>query len=283
MIIDTHTHYFLSRFDCGREELLSELQEKDFYVIETAIGCGSNESVLKLCEKHFGMMRAVVGCHPAYIDAKGDELDEDKFSRIIKHAKTNALVIGIGETGLDYLRVEEPERRELQKYWFERFILGAAELQKPLVIHCRGEGAYDDLYEILYQNKVHKKIACQGVIHCFSGNAEDVKKLLELNFFFGIGGLFLRGEQEGLKQAIQSIPLHRILLETDCPYLIPDGLTGKRNTSLNLTYIVTQLAELLNVEEREIYSQMLVNTLKAFPGMGLSDKAIRESYFVEND
>lgn len=272
MIIDTHTHYFLSRFDCGREELLSELQEKEFYVIETAIGCGSNERVLKSCEKYFGMMRAVVGCHPAYIDVKGDELDEDKFSRIIKYAETNAFVVGIGETGLDYLRVEEPDRRERQKYWFKRFIGSAAELQKPLVIHCRGEGAYDDLYEILYQSKVHKKIACPGVIHCFSGNVEDAKKLLELNFFFGIGGLFLRGEQEGLKEAIQNIPLHRILLETDCPYLIPDGLPGKRNTSLNLTYIVTQLAELLNVEEREIYSQTLANSIKVFSEVGLPDQ-----------
>ena len=283
MIIDTHTHYFLSRFDCGREELLSELKEKEIYVIETAIGCDSNERVLKLCEKHLGIMRAVVGCHPAYIDAKEDELDEDKFSRIIKYAKTNELVVGIGETGLDYLRVEEPDRRERQKYWFERFIWGAVELQKPLVIHCRGRGAYDDLYDILYQNKIHKKMACPGVIHCFSGNVEDVNKLLELNFFFGIGGLFLKGEQEGLKEAIQNIPLHRILLETDCPYLIPDGLPGKRNTSLNLSYIVTQLANLLNVEEREIYSQTLVNSLKVFPEAGLSDKLVFESCFVQND
>ena len=264
MIIDTHTHYFLKNFDCGREELLTELQSKGFYVIETAIGCSSNESVLKLCEKHSDMMRAVEGCHPAYIDAPGDELNEEKFSQIVNYAKTNALVVGIGETGLDYLRVEEPERRERQKYWFERFIQSAVEVQKPLVIHCRGEGAYDDLYEILYQSKIHEKMSCPGVIHCFSGNAEDAKSLLELGVFFGIGGLFLRGEQAELKDAIRSIPLERILLETDCPYLIPDGLPRKRNTSLNLPYIVAKLGDLLEVEEKEIYRQNVENMRKVF-------------------
>lgn len=269
MLIDTHTHYFLSRFDCGREELLSELQEKEFYAIETAIGCGSNESVLKLCEKHSGMMRAVVGCHPAYIDAEGDELKEEKFLRIIEYAKVNKLVVGIGETGLDYLRVEEPERRDRQKYWFGRFVQAAVELQKPLVIHCRGEGAYEDLYEILYQSKIRERMSFLGVIHCFSGNVEDAEKLQALGFSFGIGGLFLRGEQEALKEAIRRIPLSRILLETDCPYLIPDTLPGKRNTSLNLPYIVTQLSELLGVGEKEIYSQTLENALRVFPGMNV--------------
>lgn len=267
MFIDTHTHYFLKNFDCGREELLTELQSKGFYVIETAIGCSSNESVLKLCEKHSGMMRAVVGCHPVYIDADGDELNEEKFSRIMNYAKTNELVVGIGETGLDYLRVEESERRDRQKYWFERFIQAAVALQKPLVIHCRGEGAYDDLYEILYQSKIHEKMSCPGVIHCFSGNAEDAKRLLELGVFFGIGGLFLRGEQEELKEAIRSIPLERILLETDCPYLIPDDLPGKRNTSLNLPYIVAKLGDLLEVEEKEIYRQNVENMRKVFGGI----------------
>ena len=267
MIVDTHTHYFLKSFDCGREELLKELQETEFYVIETATGCGSNESVLKLCEKHSEMMRAVVGCHPAYIDAEGDELDEDKFSKIIDYARRNELVVGIGETGLDYLRVTEPERRNRQKYWFERFVQAAAEVQKPLVIHCRGEMAYDDLCEILYQNRVHEKKSCPGVIHCFSGNAEDAERLLAMGFFFGIGGLFLRGEQEDLKEAIRSIPLQRILLETDCPYLIPDGLPGKRNTSLNLPYIVERLSELLNVKEEEIYSQTPENARFVYPGI----------------
>ena len=269
MLIDTHTHYFLKNFDCGREELLTELKEKDIYAIETAIGCSSNETVLRLCEKHSGMMRAVVGCHPVYIDADGDELNEEKFSRIMNYARTNELVVGIGETGLDYLRVEEPGRRDRQKYWFERFIQAAVELQKPLVIHCRGEGAYDDLYEILYQSRVQEKMSCPGVIHCFSGTVADTEELLDLGFYFGIGGLFLRGEQEALKEAIRSIPLERILLETDCPYLIPDGLPGKRNTSLNLPYIVTQLSELLGVGEKEIYGQTLENALRIYPGLNV--------------
>lgn len=269
MILDTHTHYFLKNFDCGREELLKELKEKGFYAIETAIGCSSNESILKLCEKYSGVMRAVVGCHPAYIDAAGDELNEERFLKIIDYARKNKFVVGIGETGLDYLRVEETERRARQKYWFQRFIQAAAEVHKPLVIHCRGEGAYDDLYEILHQSRLNEKMVCPGVLHCFSGTAEDADKLLDLGFSFGIGGLFLRGEQAELKEVIRRIPLQHILLETDCPYLIPDALPGKRNTSLNLPYIVTQLSVLLGVEEGEIYSQTLENALRIYPELNV--------------
>ena len=107
------------------------------------------------------------------------------------------------------------------------------------------------------------------MIHCFSGTVEDVKKLLDLGFSFGIGGLYLKGEQKELKEAIRSMPLQHILLETDCPYLIPDALPGKRNTSLNLPYIVTQLSALLGVEEGEIYSQTFENALRIYPELNV--------------
>lgn len=267
MIVDTHSHYYLSRFDCGRDTILEELQADGFCMIESAITCNSNEKVLRLCETHSEFMRVVLGCHPTGIDMSGDELTEEKFSTIIKMVKNHQLVVGIGEVGLDYIRVAEPERQAKQRYWLERFVEAAVEVQKPLVFHCRGEKAYNDLYKILYQSRFYEKRSCPGMVHCFSGNVKDVERLGEMGLHFGIGGLFLKGEQKELRETIAKISLSRILLETDSPYLIPDGLPGKRNTSHSLRYIVSRLAELLAVDEVEVYDQTLENTLNVFPQM----------------
>jgi len=267
LIVDTHSHYFLNRFDCGRETILEELHADGFCMIESTIACNSNEKVLKLCETHSGFMRAVLGCHPTSIDMPGDELSEEKLELITELARKQPLVVGIGEVGLDYMRVTESERQARQRYWLERFVETAVVLKKPLVIHCRGEKAYDDLYEILNRSKFYEKIPCPGVIHCFSGNKKDVERFGELGLYFGIGGLFLRGDQKELREAIGKIPLNRILLETDSPYLIPDGLSGKRNTSNSLKYIVSRLAGLLGADEEKVYRQTLENTLRVFPEM----------------
>lgn len=245
MLIDSHTHYFKKNFDCGREEILEQLKVSDIKVIETAIGLDSNEEVLQLCQKHLDIMRAVLGCHPNCVS----EMSEAGWSYLAEKICNTQQVVGIGETGLDYVRAKQEERK-IQKLWFGRFIEMSKQLDKPLVIHCRGEEAYAELYEVLYNHGIREKAGCPGVIHCFSGSRDDIQKLTDMGFYLGVGGLFLKENE--LQKVIQCIPLERVVLETDSPYLSPVGLPGKRNTSLNLPYIMEKLSELWQVDVERI-------------------------------
>lgn len=270
-MIDTHTHYAHKRFDCGRDEILCSLQEAGIKaVVEGAINYESNFKMQLLCEKYpFVYMAA--GCHPNL----AKEMDEEKFLQL-KELIKNEKVIAIGETGLDYGNEKSEEEIQLQKYWFGRFLELSKEAEKPLVIHCRD--AYEDLIEILESHVSEKKGAGKsagsaqekginpGVIHCFSGNLQQARTLEKMGFYFGVNGKFTTlPEENEVQEALKNIPLERILLETDSPYLVPAGASGKRNTSLNLKYIVAKLADLRKMEVNEMLAVILENTRKLYP------------------
>ena len=255
--VDAHTHYAHHRFDDGRERLLDSIKDENILMaIEAAIDFDSNEKMQKLAEEYFHVVMAA-GCHPNCVE----ELDEGKFQRIAEMIKEGFGVVGIGETGLDYSRGKTSEQKELQKKWFIRFIELSLEVQKPLVIHCRE--AYDDLIEILSRYKFDEE---PGMIHCFSGTREQLEKLLDMGFYISVGGMFTRctDEQDELLVALRQIPLDRILLETDSPFLLPAGLPGKRNTSLNIKFVASELAKLRNMDEKELCDHALDNAIWLF-------------------
>ena len=255
--VDVHTHFAHHRFDDGRNRLLDSLKEENIMmIIEAAIDVDSNEQMLKLCDEYFHVFM-VAGCHPNCVE----ELDEQKFQRIVELVNDGHGVVGIGETGLDYSRDKTPEKIALQKKWFIRFIELSLEVKKPLVIHCRE--AYDDLIEILSRYKFDEE---PGMIHCFSGTREQLEKLLDMGFYISVGGMFTRcaDEQDELLVALRQIPLDRILLETDAPFLLPAGLPGKRNTSLNIKYIASELAKLRNMDVKELCDHALDNAIWLF-------------------
>lgn len=258
MLIDTHVHYSKSNFDCGREEIIERLRDAGIKVIETAIGYESNEKVLRLCKANSDMMRAVLGCHPNCV---GD-MTEARWTELVNRIRNNQYVVAIGETGLDYSRAIKPEERMLQQLWLGRYIEISKMMNKPLVIHCRGECAYDDLYKVLLDHEMQDRADCPGVIHCFSGSEEDIYRFGELGFYFGVGGLFLKDEE--LMKSISSMPLERLLLETDSPYLLPTELAGKRNTSLNLPYIIGKLSEYLKIDVQRIIEVANKNAVTVF-------------------
>ena len=258
MLIDTHAHYSKSNFDCGREAIIEQLRDAGIKVIETAIGYESNEKVLQLCKANSDMMRVVLGCHPNCV---GD-MTEARWTELVSHIRDNQYVVAIGETGLDYSRAINPEERKLQRLWLGRYIELSKMMNKPLVIHCRGECAYDDLYKVLLDHEMLDRADCPGVIHCFSGNEEDIYRFGDLGFYFGVGGLFLKDEE--LKKSISSMPLERLLLETDSPYLVPSELAGKRNTSLNLPYIIGKLSEHWKIDVPRIIEVANKNAVTVF-------------------
>lgn len=258
MILDTHTHFAHKRFDSGRDEILQELVDNGVVaVIEGAIDFASNQKMKLLCDKYSHVFMAA-GCHPNCVE----EMDDEKYQEIVELTKCDK-VLAVGETGLDYARGKNEEQICKQKEWFRKFIELAIEAQKPLVIHCRE--AYEDLINILRE---YKLMEYPGVIHCFSGNLEQARKLMDMGFCLGVNGMFTKMDEDTeLCVALKSIPLEKIVLETDSPYLMPEGVAGKRNTSKNLNVILKKLAELRGESPEYIREVVLKNTKRIYPAV----------------
>ena len=155
-------------------------------------------------------------------------------------------VVAVGEIGLDYYWDKEPKVRDRQKYWFARQLELARETDLPVIIHSRD--AAKDTLEVLQEKRAQE---LKGVMHCFSYTKETAEKILDWGWYFGIGGVLTFKNGKKLREAVEIIPLDRILLETDCPYLAPEPNRGKRNDSRNLAYVVSALAGLKGVSEEE--------------------------------
>ncbi|MBR6666347.1 MAG: TatD family hydrolase [Lachnospiraceae bacterium] len=258
--VDTHTHYAHKRFDSGRDEIVNSLVDVDVLaVIEAAIDFESNLKMKFICEKYSHVYMAV-GCHPNCVG----EMDDYKYQKIVE-LMGYSKVIAIGETGLDYAKNKSEQHIQIQKKWFERFVLLAINTNKPLIIHARE--SYDELIKILQGYELSE---CPGVIHCFSGNEKQAIELIEMGFYIGVNGMFTNMDMDSdVCQALKIIPLERVLLETDSPYLLPKGAKGKRNTSANLKFIVDKLAELRGESSENISRVVLENTKRVFTKIGL--------------
>lgn len=255
-MVDTHTHYAHNRFDCGRSEIISGLSAVNVMaVIEGAIDFESNQNMKILCEKYDNVYMAA-GCHPKCVEA----MNEERFSELRKLTGYKK-VIAVGETGLDYTDDKTELEIQTQKYWFEKFICLSLSVNKPLVIHCRP--ACEALTDILRKYDFSEKA---GVIHSFNGNKELALELVDMGFYIGIGGILTKTEPgAALYEAVKSVPLERILFETDSPYLIPAKAAGKRNTSANLNYVAQVLAEIKNTDIKYVKKIVLQNTKRLYP------------------
>ena len=249
MIIDSHAHYDDEAFEEDRDNLLQSMQSNG---IEKIINVGANikgsKTSIALSEQ-YPFIYAAVGVHPS----DTEELDEEKIAWL-KEVSKKEKVIAIGEIGLDYYW-PEPDRK-IQKKWFIRQMELAQEVNLPVIIHSRD--AAQDTIEIL------KQFPANGVIHCYSYTKESAKEFLKMGYYFGIGGVLTFKNAKKLKEAVMEIPIERILLETDSPYLAPEPNRGKRNSSLNIPYVVKELAQLKGISEEEVINITTENTKKLF-------------------
>ena len=189
-----------------------------------------------------------VGIHPCRITEEDCMHRDDRLMGLASYADWEKTV-AIGETGLDYYKVTEEEKQEVQRQWFRHHIELAMDKKLPLVLHIRGEGAMKDAFDILDSYELGEM---PGVCHCFVGNPEEAERLKEMGFLFGIGGLITQRRLKDLRESINVIPLESILLETDCPFLAPAGYDSKRNASDALPLVVKVIAHLKGVTEEEV-------------------------------
>ena len=255
MIFETHAHYDDEAFDEDREELLKSLVNNGIdYVVNVGASLKSTRNSIELAAK-YDFIYAAIGVHPS----ETGELTENDIEWLKDEALFNEKVVAIGEIGLDYYW-EEP-KRDIQKIWFERQLELAREVKLPVIIHSR-----DASKETLNIMKAHKAEELGGVIHCYSYSKETAKEYLNMGFYFGIGGVVTFKNARQVKEAVQYIPLDRILLETDCPYLSPEPNRGKRNSSLNIPYIASAIAQLKGIEYDELIEITSQNAKKMYFG-----------------
>lgn len=250
-IFESHAHYDSRKFEEDREELLSSMQENG---IGTIMNVGATwksvTTVVELAEQ-YPFMYAALGLHP---DEVGD-LDDEKFE-FLKSQCNHEKVVAIGEIGLDYYW--DNESHDVQKKWFIRQLDLARELDLPVIIHSRD--AAEDTLKIM---KEHAK-GLRGVIHCFSYSKELAEEYVKMGFYIGVGGVVTFKNGKKLKEVVEAIPLERILLETDCPYLAPEPHRGKRNSSLYIPHIAQEIADLRGITYEEVVAQTEQNAKMLF-------------------
>ena len=241
-IFESHAHYDSSKFAEDREELLNSIQENEVgTIINVGASWKSVTSVIELAEK-YQFVYAALGLHP---DEVGD-LNEERFA-FLKEQCRKEKVVAIGEIGLDYYW--DNESHDIQKKWFVRQLELARELDLPVIIHSRD--AAEDTLEIM---KEHAQ-GLRGVIHCFSYSKELAEEYVKMGFHIGIGGVVTFKNGKKLKEVAEVVPLERILLETDCPYLAPEPYRGKRNSSLYIPHIAQAIADIKGITYEEVVAQ----------------------------
>ncbi|EGL81849.1 hydrolase, TatD family [Caldalkalibacillus thermarum TA2.A1] len=265
MFFDTHAHINDARFDQDRNEVIERARAEGVSLI---VNVGFNHetitATIRLAEA-YDFIYAAVGWHPH--DAK--TCDDDALRRIEHLARTHPKVVAVGEMGLDYYWDHSP--REVQAEVFRKQIDLAKRLKKPIIIHNRE--ADRDVLSILKEEGADE---VGGVMHCFGGDKEMARQCLELNFYISFGGPLTFKNAKLPKEVVQYVPLDRLLIETDCPYLAPHPLRGKRNEPAYVRYVAETMAELRGLSLEEIAHMTMENGKRLFALAESNEKSVRD-------
>ena len=256
MIFESHAHFDDEAFDEDRDKLLSDIKSHGIEtIVNVAASLSSVESTLKLSHL-YPHVYAAIGVHPS----ETLELNDENLDLLRQRMKDERCV-AVGEIGLDYHFLDEypdPDKKT-QKIWFEKQLQLARELDKPVIIHSRDAAA--DTLEIMKKSEYS---SLKYDMHCYSYSKEMVKELNKLDCYYGIGGVITFKNAKKLIEALQEIPLNRIMLETDCPYLAPTPHRGERNSSYYLPLVAQRIAELKGLSYDDVVSITCENAKRFF-------------------
>ncbi len=236
-LIDSHAHLDDDRFDNDRIEIINRLKDEGIeLVLNPGADLATSKKAVQLADE-YDFIYAAVGCHPH--DSKYmDDATMDVFRELSKNEK----VIAIGEIGLDYYY--DNSDRETQKIWFREQIRLANELDLPYIVHDRD--AHEDLFRIM---KEEAKSNTRGILHCYSGSVEMAREFIKLGFYISLAGPVTFKKARTPKMVAQEVPLDKLLIETDSPYLTPEPNRGKRNEPKYVRYVAEEIARIRNVSE----------------------------------
>jgi TatD DNase family protein len=250
-IFETHAHYDDEAFNEDRDTLIDTMYNNNIGTIVN-VGSSLNSTKQSIDLAHqYPFIYAAAGVHPS----ETAELDEDNF-RLLERYSQDPKVIAIGEIGLDYYW-KEPDH-DTQKKWFTRQLELARQLDKPVIIHSRE--AAKDTYDIMQS----ANLTTGGIIHCYSYSPEMALDYVKLGYHIGIGGVITFKNGKKMRAVVEALPIERIVIETDSPYLSPEPHRGSRNSSLNLVYVIDKIAEIKNLTHEEVLDITCTNARKVY-------------------
>lgn len=248
-IFDTHSHYDDEWFDEDRHSLLEGLKDKGVVNL-VSCGCDIKSTMDNMAlANEYDYIYFAAGFHPENLE--GFSLDDLDF---IAEAAQNKKCVAIGEIGLDYHWMASSKEKQIE--FFEEQILLANDLKMPIIVHDRE--AHGDTMDILRKTKP------QGVVHCFSGSKEMAREIIKLGMYIGLNGVATFKNARKSLEVVREIPIERLVLETDCPYLAPEPNRGKRNDSSNIPFIAERIGEVLNMDAQEILNITCENAKRLY-------------------
>ena len=250
MIFDSHAHYDDEAFDTDRAELLASLPAQGVgAVINAATDPVSAERCLRMAAT-YPHIYAAVGIHPEAVDRATDD-----WLTHIAHLAREQKAVAIGEIGLDY-HYDDAAPREIQRQWFRRQLALAGEMNLPVIVHDRD--AHEDVLTLLREYRP------RGVVHCFSGSVEMMREVVALGMYIGLGGATTFKNAKRPAAVAAAVPVDRLLLETDAPYMAPEPCRGHRCDSTLIRYTAARIAELRGVSTEELLEVTYANAEKLF-------------------
>ena len=271
MLTDTHCHLDFNKFDEDRETVIQRAAEAGVErILIPALDANSSRSVIELAEAYPNLY-AAVGFHPTDLDTFSKEAFEQ-----IKSLTGHTKVVAIGEIGIDYYWVREDEKRAYQREMLKNQLGLAESVNKPVVIHMReeddawfGQASIDllgilDEWHIGLRARAHPLAERPGVLHSFNGNLETAQKAIELDFYIGVTGPVTYKNAEEKRRIIQQLPVTKLLIETDAPFLTPVPHRGKRNEPAFVAYIADKIAEIHKTTREQIADITAANAARLF-------------------
>ena len=248
-IFDTHAHYDDEKFDNDRSSLISSLEDKGVVgVVSCGVDIETSKSNMELAHE-YDFIYFAAGFHPENLE--GASLDD---LSIIREFAADEKCVAIGEIGLDYHWMSSS--KEVQKAFFEAQIELANKLKMPVIVHDRE--AHGDTLDILRATKP------KGVLHCFSGSKEMAREIIKLGMYIGLNGVVTFPNARKSLEVVKEIPLERLVLETDCPYLAPTPVRGRRNDSSFIPYTAEKIAEVLGMDTQELLDITHKNAIELY-------------------
>jgi TatD DNase family protein len=264
-LFDSHTHVQFVAFKDDYQEVIKRALDCGIWLNNVGSQKATSEKAVRIAHDYNEGVYATVGFHPIHVGGGEEDSQEESSADEVfdydffKSLAVDPKVVAIGECGLDYFHLKNDTKNE-QKDVFIKHIELAAEIKKPLMIHCRD--AYPDLIEILRQERKRLSFDRPGISHFFTGNVADAELLLQMGFMFSFGGaITFSGNYD---EVLRLIPIDRMLLETDAPYVAPIPFRGKRNEPLFVSYVADYIAKVKGVAPETAARQTTENALRVF-------------------
>ena len=271
MYIDSHAHLEMEKFDADRDEVLARAQAAGIdriLHIGSGTGPGSLDCAIKMAEQH-PWIYASIGFHP-HEAVQATDKDFDELEKLARHPR----VIAWGEVGLDYFYDHSP--RDVQRQVFLRQMEQARAAKLPIVIHCRpsdhSENAWDDCLNLIRQHWAASGLG--GILHCFTGTTDHARRALDMGFLVSFAGNVTFPKAQQIRDAASEVPLDRMLIETDSPFLAPVPHRGKRNEPAFVREVARQIGELRGLPAEEVGQKTSANFCNFFKLSGSNESEV---------